>query len=304
MRFLILLFLFIELNAFELLPTDSNKTIKVIKEQSLSYTIDGNKLSEISDLVYDKNSSILYMLSDRGILFTFKANFDNRGFKLEPLHSFKLKDKNGKVLTDNRTDSEGMALDANGNLYISFERITKIFKFSKKGLLEQEVKLPKGLKNVELSSDNKSLESLAWHKKYGLITALEYPKEGKNRVNQTIYSTSGKEWNFKMENITRNGISEIEVMDDGNLLILERAFNWFIGDFQVNLVKLYINGCKSDEYCKKEHIAKLKINKFYNMENFEGLTNLGNGKYLLISDDNNNMLALTKLVYFKIVSKK
>jgi len=303
MRFLIFLLLFMGLKAFELLPIDSNSTIKVIKQESLVYTVDGNKLSEISDLVYDKNSSILYMLSDRGILFTFKAKFSKDSFNLKALHSFRLKDKYSKVLKDDKTDSEGIALDNRGNLYISFERITKIFQFSKNGTLIKEIKLPKGLQNVELSSDNKSLESLAWHKKYGLITALEYPKAGGNRINQTIYSTSGQEWNFKMENISRNGISEIEVMDDGNLLILERAFNWFIGDFQVNLVKLYINGCRSGEYCKKEPIAKLKINRFYNMENFEGLTNLGDGKYLLISDDNNNILALTKLVYFKIVPK-
>ncbi len=304
MKFYIFIFLSIWLNAYEIIPTKSSMNVHIIKAENLKYKIDGLKLCEISDLVYDKNSSTLYMLSDKGILFTFNAKFDNAGFKLKPLHAYRLKDKSGKILEDNKRDSEGMALDDKGNLYISFERINKIFHFSKNGVMINEVKLPKSLKNIEPSSGNKSFESLAWDKRYGLITALEYPKEGLNRINQTVYSTKGQKWNFKMENVKRNGISEVEVMDDGNLLILERAFNWFMGKFQVNLVKLDINSCKTGEYCKKEVLLKLKINRFFNMENFEGLTNLGNKKYLMISDDNNNILALTKLVYFEISPKK
>ena len=295
-----LLILLVGLNGFKIIPTNSSKSVRIIESKNLSYKIDGIKLSEVSDLVYDKKSSTLFMLSDKGVLFTFNAKFTNKGFDLKPLHAYHLRDIDGVVLSGNRSDSEGMTLDDRGELYVSFERITKIYHFSKKGIMLDEVKLPKSLQNVELSSDNKSLESLAWSKKYGFITALEYPKRGTERREQTIYSTSGKVWRFKMEDIKRNGVSEIEVMDDGNLLVLERAFNWFIGKFEVNLVKLDINNCKTKEYCKKELILKLKINSFFNMENFEGLTNLGNGRYLLISDDNNNWLALTKLVYFEI----
>ena len=295
-----LLILLVGINGFKILPTNSSKNVRIIKNKSLSYKIDGFKLSEISDLVYDKNSSTLFMLSDKGVLFTFNAKFTNKDFNLKPLHAYHLKDINGVPLSGNRIDSEGMALDDRGELYISFERITKIYHFSKEGIMINEVQLPKSLQNIETSSDNKSLESLAWSKKYGFITALEYPKSGIERSEQTIYSTSGREWKLKMEDVKRNGISEIELMDDGNLLILERAFNWFIGKFEVNLVKLNINSCKTKEYCKKELLVKLKINSFFNMENFEGLANLGNGRYLLISDDNNNWLALTKLVYFEI----
>ena len=300
MKSFMLLILLLGINGFKIIPANSSKSVQIIETKSLSYKIDGIKLSEISDLVYDKNSSTLFMLSDKGVLFTFNAKFTNKGFNLKPLHAYHLRESSGKILNGNRSDSEGIAINDKGELYISFERISKIYHFDKKGVEIDEVKLPKSLQNIELSSDNKSLESLAWHKRYGFITALEYPKRGTERKEQTIYSTSGKEWRFKMEDIKRNGISEIEVMVDGNLLILERAFNWFIGKFEVNLVKLYINSCKIGEYCKKELLLKLKINSFFNMENFEGLTNLGNGRYLLISDDNNNWLALTKLVYLEI----
>ena len=292
--------MFVSLNAYELIPVKSSYQLKIIEERNLEYTIDGNNLSEISDLVYDANSSRLYMVSDKGILFTFKALFNGRGFNIQPEHSYRLRDRDGTLLKGNRRDSEGLALDDSGNLYISFERITQILNVSKDGRVIREVKLPKGLEQVVESSPNKSLESLAWDKRYGLITALEYPKRGKERISQTIYATNGSEWNLKMEDIKRNGISEIEVMDDGNLLILERAFNWFIGKFEVNLVKLNIKDCQEKLYCPKELLVKMRINNFINMENFEGLAKVGHNKYLLISDDNNNMLALTKLVYFEL----
>ncbi len=294
MKISIFLFLFISLNAFEIIPVNASKKVKIISQKNLKYTIDGNKLSEISDLAYDKKSSILYMLSDKGFLFTFKAKFSNSGFKLKPLHSYRLRDKNGKILKDNQRDSEGMALDNKGELYISFERITKIYHFSKTGIRLNEVKLPKSLQNIEVSSPNKSLESLAWHKKYGFLTALEYPKKGTKRENQTIYSTRGREWKFKMEKIKRNGISEIEVMDDKHILVLERAFNWFIGKFEVNLAELNL------ETGRQELLLKLKINRFFNMENFEGLAKIGKNRYLMISDDNDSIFALTKLVYLEI----
>ncbi len=294
---------FASLQAFELFPLSPRYEVKVLKVKELHYRVDGKKFCEISDVVYDKNTSKLFFISDKGVLFSFFAVFSKDSFLLEPLHAYSLKDKNGKILPRNQRDSEGMALDEKGNLYISFERITKIFQFSKKGVRLKEIPLPKQLQNVEVSSSNKSLESLAFHPKYGLITALEYPKRGTKRIYQTIYSTSNSFWHFLMEPISRNGIAEIEVMDDGSFLILERAFNWFIGDFEVNLVRIDPTKCLNT-FCQKELVAKLKINKFFGMENFEGLTRVGKGRYLLISDDNNNILAKTTLVYFEITPKK
>ncbi len=291
--------LYVSLYGYETVPLNGGTMAEIIKDKELKYTIDGKKLTEISDLAYDKNSSILYMVSDKGILFTFKAKFSGKDFTLKPLHSYYLKDRSGKRLKGNFNDSEGMTIKE-GELYISFERITKIFHFSKKGVALNEVKLPKALENVELSSSNKSLEALAWSKKYGFITALEYPKRGTKRENQTIYSTSNKNWKLKMEKITRNGITAIEVMDDGNLLVLERAFNWFIGKFEVNLVKLFVNGCDDGEFCKKRVIMKLSISRFWNMENFEGLARVGKKEYIMVSDDNNNIFGKTVIVYFRI----
>jgi len=302
MRYFLAIFLFFTLfsEAFTIVPPNYEGKIKFIKEQRLSYYFDGAKFAEISDLAYDAKNSTLYMLSDKGALFKFIAKFNTQGFTLEPIAGYKLKNKKGKRLKKWKRDSEGLAIDGRGNLYISFEGKPRIYLFSKTGIKLKKIKLPKALKRAKLRSRNKSLESLAWHPKYGLITALEYSKKGDSLQNQTIYSTSGKIWRLKMEDVPHNAITAIEVMDDGNLLILERAYNGIFGKFQINLVKLYINGCKSDTFCKKEKLLTIDSSKGWTVENFEGLARVGKNRYLMVSDDNESLLMSTILIYFEI----
>ncbi len=300
MKIVLLILISLILNAYTIAPANYSGRVKFIKQEILDYYFDGFSFSEISDLVYNKATNRLYMVSDEGALFTFKAKFTPNSYKLEPLKAYRLKSKNGRVLRGKKSDSEGLALDRNGNLYISFEGKPKIWKFSKDGYRLKKIKLPKALKRAKLRSKNKSLEALAWHPKYGLITALEYSKRGDSKLNQTIFSTSGKKWRIKMEPVDNNAITEIEVMDDDNLLVLERAYNGIFGKFQINLVKLYINGCKNKTFCKKEPILKIDSSKGWHVENFEGLAKVGKNRYLMISDDNNYPFTSTVLIYFKI----
>ncbi len=301
MRFLLLLLLAITLNAYNIAPANYKGKIKFIKQEKLDYYFDGLNFSELSDLAYDRSTQTLYSVSDKGILFTFKANFSDNGFKLTPLNGYKLKSKKGKRLKKWKRDSEGLTLDNKNNLYISFEGKPKISLFRKDGIKIKNIKLPKELKKAKLRSKNKSLESLAWHPKYGLLTALEYSKIGDKKENQTIYSTGSKSWRLKLEPIHNNAITAIEVMDDGNLLILERAYNGLLGKFQVNLVKMYLNGCKSGEFCKKEKLLTIDSAKGWEVENFEGLCRVGKNRYLMVSDDNDSILASTILIYFEIL---
>ena len=300
MRFLLFFLLVVALNAYNIAPPNYQGKIKFIKQEKLDYYFDGLNFSELSDLAYDKNSRTLYTVSDKGTLFVFKANLSDKDFKLTPLNGYKLKSKKGKRLKKWKRDSEGLTLDSKNNLYISFEGKPKVSLFRKNGVKIKNIKLPKVLKKAKLRSKNKSLESLAWHPRYGLITALEYSKIGDKKEDQTIYSTSGKRWRLKLEPIHNNAITAIEVMDDGNLLILERAYNGLLGKFQVNLVKMYINGCKSGEFCKKEKLLTIDSAKGWEVENFEGLCRVGKNRYLMVSDDNDSILASTVLIYFEL----
>ena len=293
-------------------PSSSSRVfgkIKILDQKQLMYsTINGVKFSEISDLAYDPKKEQLFMISDEGKLFTFKAKFSNTIKELAPIAAVKLKKKDGKKFKKWRRDSEGMTLDARGRLLISFEGKAKVAWFhknsDKQGQQIRKYDIPKELRNSQnFRSKNKSLEALAWHKKYGILTAAEWPLKKYTKKKQTLYALSGKKWHFKSEPEARSAISAIEVMDDGNVLVLERSFISYMDPFVVTLKKIYLNDCKKG-MCKTEVLLKMNSHQSWDVDNFEGLVRVGKNRYLMISDDNDNFFQKTLLIYFEVLDEK
>lgn len=313
MRFLFLLFLscsIVSAGSFSanIVPQDldnSAQGIKILDQKQLSYNhIDGIKFSEISDLAYYKKTSSLFMVSDEGKLFEFKAVFTDRIMELAPLRSGKLRKKNGKKFKKWRRDSEGMTLDEHGRLLISFEEKPKIGWFHKNsnkyGRFIRTYRLPGKIRKMKkFRSKNKGLEALAWHKKYGIVTAAEWPVKKDHKKYQTIYALSGKEWHFKAEPEGNSAVSAIEVTDDGNILVLERSFTGFMNPFIVTLKKVYLKRCKNG-LCQSKVLVKMNSHKGWDVDNFEGLARVGKNSYVMISDDNDNFYQKTLLIYFEV----
>ncbi len=280
--------------------------IKILDQKQLSFQyIDGIKFSEISDLAYHQKSKKLYLVSDEGKLFAFNARFTEKIEALQSVSAIELRKKNGKKFKKWRRDSEGMTLDGKGRLLISFEEKAKIGWFHKNsnkyGRMIQTYTLPKKLRNTKnYRSKNKSLEALAWHPKYGTLTAVEWPLKKDDKKKQTIYALNGKEWHFKAEAEARSAISAIEVMDDGNLLVLERSYTGLMNPFVVTLKKVYIQKCKK-KMCKTKVLAKMSSHKGWDVDNFEGLAKVGKDRYVMVSDDNDNFFQKTLLIYFEVL---
>jgi hypothetical protein len=280
--------------------------IKILDQKDLAISkIDGYKFSEISDLAYLKSKHILYMISDEGILYLFDAIFDDKISKLKPLKAVELRKKNGKKFKSWLRDSEGMTLDNKNRLIISFEARPKVAWFHKNsqqiGRLIKKYKLPHKLKNPKnYRSKNKELEALAWHNRYGLLCAAEWPLKQYKKKIQTIYSLKGKEWHFKAENDSKSAISAMEVMDDGNVLVLERSFSGLLNPFIITLKKVYLNDCKKG-LCKSEVLLKMNSHHGWTVDNFEGLCKVSKNRYIMISDDNDNFYQKTIMIYFEVV---
>jgi len=247
---------------------------------------------EISGATYDKANKTLYLISDKGILFTLKATFDTK-VHLKPIAAYYLRKKDGKRLKQSKRDSEDIVLDDKNNLYISLEGKPKIYQITKDGIKIQSLKLPKKLKEAKLRSENKSLESLAYNKEYGLLTALEFPPKGTKKSHQTIYSLKGKKWHYKTSKVKNSAITAIENIDNNNVLILERAYNGLFGKSAITIQKLNL---KTD---KQKQIWQINESSDY-IENYEALAKVGDNRYIIISDDNDNFFQKTKLIYFKI----
>jgi len=291
----------------DITPSLSNQKqnkIKIIDQKELAIsTVDGLDFSEISDLAYDRAKHILYMISDEGKLYLFDASFDNK-IHLKPLQAVNLRKKNGKKFKKWLRDSEGMTLDGKGRLLISFEGIPKIAWFHKNspkiGRQIKKYKLPTILKDASnYRTKNKELEALAWHPKYGILTVAEWPLKQFHKKDQTIYSLRGKRWHFKAEAEPRSAVSAIEVMDDGNLLVLERSFTGLLDPFVITLKKVYLNRCKK-HFCKQEVLLKMNSHRGWAVDNFEGLTRVGKNRYIMISDDNDNFYQKTIMIYFEV----
>jgi hypothetical protein len=283
--------------------TSTYQKIKFLDQKILLFEqINGLKFSEISDLAYDRNEKRLFFVSDEGRLFVFDARFSEKIEKLEALTGMELVQKSGKKFKSWERDSEGLTLNNKAELFASFEGAAKIGKFDKKGRLIKRYHLPGKLsESKNYRSRNKSLEALTWHPKYGLLTATEWPLKQMHKKKQTIYGIDGKEWHFNAEKEGKSAVVAIEVMDDGNLLVMERSFTGLMNPLVITLKKVYIQGCKrKKEMCKSEEILKMNTHKGWDIDNFEGLAKVGQHRYVMVSDDNDNFYQKTLLIYFEI----
>jgi len=261
-----------------------------------------HQFREISDLAYNKSKNLLYMVSDEGVVFTFNAQFETKIEKLAPLKAFKLLKANGKNFRSYRHDSEGATLDSRNRLIISFEGRPKVARFDTNGRLIHRYKLPYKISKIRfLRHKNKGIEALAYHKHHGLIMATEYPIKKDNKKIQTIYSSDGYEWKFKASSAQNSAVTAIEVMDDGTVLVLERAFSGLFSPLVITLKKVYINKkCHKKRLCKDKVLAIMDNSKGWSVDNFEGLAKVDTNRYIMISDDGDNFYQDTVLLYFKI----
>lgn len=271
----------------------TNHKITILDQRSLAYPTNQDiPFAEISDLAYNPHTHQLYMIGDKGYFYTFNASFSNKINQLDYRHAYTIK---------HHPDSEGLTLDHQGRLFISFEKQPKISQISTKGKLLRTLKLPKKLRNKKSYKNSNSIfEALTYHPQYGLLTAAEHPiNKGKNNL-QTIYALRGKEWHFNMENHPNNAITAMEVMDDNNLLVVERAYHGFSQPFIVSLKKVYLDRCNRQHFCPSTLLASFNSAKGWGYNNFEGLAKVGKNRYIMISDNNDLAFFSTTLLYFKV----
>ena len=293
-----------EIYPVDITPPDVNRSvgkIKILDQKELIIPqISGIGFSEASDLAYDKKNKRLYMVGDKGVLYSFKASFSDKIDLLSPLDAHHLTKEGGKKF-NKKVDSEGLAFDKKGHLLVSFERKPKIATFDRKGQRLAKQKLPNPLSNKKhYRSSNKMLESVTWHPKQGILTASELPLKKHKRRNQTLYALSGKQWHFLAEPEKKSAVTAIEVMDDGNILVLERAYTKLTEPRTITLKKVYLDQVRHG-LCRTEVLAKMPSDKGWKNDNFEGLTKVSSHRYLMVSDDNANFFQRTLLIYFEVI---
>ncbi|TCJ87844.1 esterase-like activity of phytase family protein [Cocleimonas flava] len=267
-------------------------------------------VQELSGIAWDNDEKLLYAVSDEGYFYHIKVSLKNNQLDaMQVVYAARLTDSEGIPLKGKHRDSEGLStLNTNNGkpgdtqLIISFENKPRIEKFSTKGRMISTIKLPKKIrKKNKFSHKNKALESVTYHPKYGVITAAEYPIKNRDDSIQTVFSSKGKEWNFERSKAPNSAITGLEVLANGDLLVLERAYKNPITPVVINLRRLQLDQCNTDRLCKTQAIARFDAADDWSIDNFEGLAHYKDNQYFMISDDNNNIFQKTILVFFEVI---
>lgn len=266
----------------------------------------GIPMVELSDIAWDGKTQTLYGLSDNGYLYTMKLKFSNNQLlNANIIKAVKLKGANKKVLSGANRDSEGLDLIRNNNrveLIISFEGNSRVDRYTTNGDYLGQITLPKKIANKRnYRHGNKALESVVVHPKFGVITAGELPLKANFINTQTVYSQHGKEWNFPRYEAAESSITALEVLPNGDILVLERAFSGIFQPLVISLRQLQVNRCDSKNNCPIKDLAVFSSANGWNMDNFEGLTHITGNRYLMVSDDNKSPLQQTLMVMFEVL---
>ena len=270
-------------------------------------TVNGITIAELSGLAWDSDEQLLYAISDKGRVFHFRLTLDGNRIKaVDPVYAANLSDTEGDQVKKGRRDSEGLTLlnAANGKrgdtqLVFALEGVPRIIRFTPQGQALNNVELPAALRDKRAyQHGNDSLESVTFHPRYGFITAPEQPLRGQAADVHTLYSTKGQRWSFKAYPTDNSGISALEVLPDGNMLIIERAWSGILSPLVVSLRYLDLQQCAKADVCA---VQDLKVfSNYVLVDNFEGLTHLQGNQYLMVSDDGGEDFLSTTLTLFTL----
>ncbi|MDX1253134.1 MAG: esterase-like activity of phytase family protein [Gammaproteobacteria bacterium] len=245
-------------------------------------------ISELSGLAWDEDEKLLYAVSDKGRIFHFRLKLKgNDVMAIEPVYASPLGGNEEKA-AKHRLDAEGLAvLNANNGksndteLVVVVEGATpRIIRFNPAGTMLGEIPAPPPLDEPDnYRGSNKALESVTYDAKYGLITAPELPLANRPKDTHTVYARD-RHWSFAAHPVKDSRLKALEMLPDGNLLVLERSFTGSTKPLVVSLRYVNLAGCPVDGACNVEDLAVFSEG----LDNFEGLTHIGNNRFLIVSD--------------------
>lgn len=266
---------------------------------------DDTPVGGLSALGWDRDESLLYLISDRGWLHRARLNFeagsaDGTLSGLEPLKTYVLRDEDGNALDEDAADAESLVLQNADNgrrgdttLLIGLERNHRLQRFYPNGLPVDEPLTPKGLRRAKY---NAGTEALGWHVSEGIIVGLESTPGGTIEGTTRLFSLqSGAEWTYPLADAAGSALTALETYGD-DLLALERAF----APPAPLVISLRRVRLADDATVEVETLARLSTGDGWRLDNFEGLTRLDGNRYLMVSDDNFSLIQQTLLSCFEL----
>ncbi|MGC3874823.1 esterase-like activity of phytase family protein [Halomonas sp. GXIMD04776] len=264
---------------------------------------DDSPVGGLSDLAWDEDESLLYMISDRGWLHRVRLRFSaGELIGLDPLKTYVLRDRQGRALNEDAADAESMIAERGDNgvrgdtmLLIGFERDHRFQRFYPNGKSVGKPLKPKGLRDAR--SDT-GAEAMGHHPREGVIVGLERAPTGTRDGTTRLFSLdTGAEWTYPLLEPIGNALTALETYGN-DLLALERAFAP-PAPLVISLRRVQLG---SNAQIEVNTLAQLSSGDGWRLDNFEGLTHLGGNRYLMVSDDNFRLVQETLLSCFELPS--
>ena len=272
-----------------------------------SRTVNGVRFSGLSALAWNEDDSLLYALTDHGVLLHLRPSFRN-GLLADVtlLHAASLIDpRTRKPVKWRRSDAEGLDIlngrngqKGDAELIVSFEGEPRIARYRPDGQFIAEVPLAGPLHNIRNYRYNKMLEAVCVHPREGVLTAPEEPLNGETGTAR-LYRTDGSSWRFAP---SRGGIVALECLPDGDVLAVERDYSALSLRWIITLRRLRLPaGSPPDTLLAAEIVATLDSDQGMHIDNFEGLARHHGNRFFMVSDDNDVFVQRTLLVYFELL---
>ena len=100
-----------------------------------------------------------------------------------------------------------------------------------------------------------------------------------------------------------SGVVALETLDDGSILILERAFYSIHTPLVISLRRVWLSTCQSvtaGQLTEFEQVAVFDNSQGWYIDNFEGLTRHHGAYFFIVSDNNHRHWQRTLLSYFEL----
>lgn len=248
----------------------------------------GSRIEELSGLAWDADEGMLYAVSDTGVLHHFRLRLDgSRIAEIKEVYSAPLSEEDGTQLT--ATDAEDVTVvngdngrKADSELLIALEDGPAVARFTPQGKRIADVALPPPLADkARYAKKNRRLESVAFDAHRGVVTAPETPLADQPEDLHTLYAADGAEWAFKAFQPGQSNLKAVELLPDGNALVLERTREKKGAPFVARLRYVDLAGCAEKAPCG---VTELPSGSEALANNFEGMTRLSGNLLLLVTD--------------------
>jgi hypothetical protein len=202
-------------------------------------------------------------------------------------------------------DTESMTTDG-GTVYVGIERVNRIvrFDYGKQGLKARAVPVavPAGIGRLP---NNKGLEALVYvpHGRPLAGTLIAFAERALDAAgNHTAFLIGGPQpGSFAIKRYAEFDISDATLLPSGDVLLLERSFNWVQG-VRIRIRRIAAAQIKPGAVVDGPLVLDADMSR--QIDNMEGISAHRAGKdtvLTLVSDDNFSPIQRTLLLQFKLV---